>query len=166
MHLRTIRASATALTGAHQPYFWTRRARRAREDGHFRRPDAAIRLAHRLATAITQNWEGLVLKACQDPYVSTQGGVQRNVKLKKDYIPGLGDSADLVVVGGRRDASAVYALGIENLSWTTFYLACVWNKHAMQNENAKSIFCVVGEVSRLSISVENVRFLNQYGKSC
>ena len=82
-----------------------------------------ITIAHRLATAITQNWEGLVLKACQDSYVSAQGGVQRNVKLKKDYIPGLGDSADLVMVGGRRDASAVYALGLGNLSWTIFYLA-------------------------------------------
>ena len=36
----------------------------------------------------------------------------------------------------------------------------------MQNENAKPIFCVVGEVSRPSISVENVRFLNQYRKLC
>ena len=132
-----------------------------REKMDFRRPDAAVRLAHRLATAITQNWEGLVLKACQDPYVSAQGGVQRNVKLKKDYIPGLGDSADLVVVGGRRDASAVYALAIGNLSWTIFYLACVRNKHAMQNENAKPIFCIVGEVSRPSISVENVRFSDE-----
>ena len=82
-----------------------------------------ITIAHRLAIAITQNWEGLVLKACQDSYVSAQGGVQRNVKLKKDYIPGLGDSADLVMVGGRRDTSAVYALGLGNLSWTIFYLA-------------------------------------------
>ena len=87
-----------------------------REKMDFRRPAAAVRLAHRLATAITLNWEGLVLKACQDPYVSAHGGVQRNVKLKKDYIPGLGDSADLVVVGGRRDASAVYAIGLGNLS--------------------------------------------------
>lgn len=54
-----------------------------REKMDFRRPDAAVRLAHRLATAITQNWEGLVLKACQDPYVSAHGGIQRKCQAEE-----------------------------------------------------------------------------------
>ena len=137
-----------------------------REKMDFRRPDAAVHLAHRMANAITQNWEGLVLKACQDPYLSAHGGIQQHVKLKKDYIPGLGDSADLVVVGGRRDASAVCTLGLGNLSWTTFYLACVENKGAFLNRNAKPIFRIVCEVSRPSILMSDMRYLNQYGKSC
>jgi hypothetical protein len=33
-----------------------------------------------------------------------------------DYIPGLGDSADLVTIGGRRDAQQAQALRMEELS--------------------------------------------------
>jgi DNA ligase-4 len=132
----------------------------------FRRPDSAVNLAHRMANAISQNWEGLVLKACQDAYISTCGGIQKHVKLKKDYIPGLGDSADLVVVGGRRDASVVHTLGSGNWSWTAFSLACVENKDAVLRQNAKAIFRIVGEVSRPSISIEDVRFLNRHGMLC
>jgi hypothetical protein len=70
------------------------------------------------------------------------------VKLKKDYIPGLGDSVDLVVVGGRRDPAAVRALGLGKWAWTNFYLACVEEKSAERNGEAEPAFRIVGEVSR------------------
>jgi DNA ligase-4 len=132
----------------------------------FGRPDAAVRLADCLTNAITQNWEGLVPKACQSPYLSLHGGIQRHVKLKKDYIPGLGDSADLVVVGGRRDAGTVCALSLGNLSWTSFSLAYVENTDTFLSGNAKPILRIVYEVSRPSISMDDLRYLNRYGKSC
>jgi hypothetical protein len=38
-----------------------------------------------------------------DPYFAFSG-THQHIKLKKDYITGLGDTADFAIVGGRRDA--------------------------------------------------------------
>lgn len=54
-------------------------------------PDSEHRLACQMAFVLTQNWEGLVLKACQDTFISTDGTMARHLKLKRDYIPGSGD---------------------------------------------------------------------------
>jgi DNA ligase-4 len=53
--------------------------------------------------AIVQRWEELVLKGCDDPYFSLYNA-RAFIKLKKDYILGLGDIADFSIVGGHRDA--------------------------------------------------------------
>ncbi len=55
--------------------------------------------------AITRRWERFVIKGCNEPYFSFKG-TKLFIKLKKDYIAGLGDTADLVIVGGRRDVRA------------------------------------------------------------
>jgi hypothetical protein len=62
-----------------------------------------------MASAITQGWEGLTLKVCNNPYLSLHEDV-RQIKLKEDDILELGDSADLVVVRCRRDAKDVQEL--------------------------------------------------------
>src|SRR5207248_2070183 len=98
--------------------------------------DAAERISEAFARAIAQRWEGIVLKGCDDPYYS----FSRNksfIKLKKDYIPGFGDAADFVIIGGRRDAGDEVELGIGKLWWTTFYIGCLENKHEMCCLNAK-----------------------------
>jgi len=51
---------------------------------------------------ITRRWEGFVFKGCDDPYFSFHG-TNRFIKLKKDYIIGLGDTADFVIINERRD---------------------------------------------------------------
>ena len=48
-----------------------------------------------MAYALSQGWEGLVLKARRDSYMNINGLVAKLVKLKKDYISGLGDSVQL-----------------------------------------------------------------------
>ncbi|KAK5073428.1 hypothetical protein LTR70_010252 [Exophiala xenobiotica] len=57
---------------------------------NFSASDSERRLARQMAFALAQNWEGRVLKACQGPYMGVGGAMARHVKLKKDYIPGLG----------------------------------------------------------------------------
>jgi DNA ligase 4 len=55
--------------------------------------DAPKLLSEALARAIARRWEGIVLKGCNDPYFSFHG-TKSFIKLKKDHIAGLGDTAD------------------------------------------------------------------------
>ena len=54
------------------------------------------------ARAISRCWEGLVLKRSDQIYFSFNR-TKSFIKLKKDYITGLGDTVDFIIVGGRRD---------------------------------------------------------------
>ncbi|KAK5069354.1 hypothetical protein LTR51_008604 [Lithohypha guttulata] len=130
----------------------------------FTASDSETRLAHQMAFAVTQQWEGLVLKACQDPYIGADGRVAQHVKLKKDYIHGLGDSADLAVVGGSCDGSTADSLGLARGSWTTFFLACRETGGRSYNEGVITCFHIVGRVSPPSVSVVDIRCLNAYGR--
>jgi DNA ligase-4 len=129
----------------------------------FRLESAPGRLAEQMAHAIFYGWEGLVLKDCRAPYLHYLD--QRPyIELKKDHIPGLGDSADLMIIGGRRDAQQAQALHMEELSWTTFYLACPVNKVAMQSTDYNITFRIVSFVERPCISIGDTRYLNNHGK--
>jgi DNA ligase-4 len=129
----------------------------------FRLESAAGRLAEQMAHAITYGWEGLVLKDCRAPYLHYLDHGPHQIE-EGLYIPSLGDSADLVIIGGRRDAQQAHALRMEELSWTTFYLACPVNKVAMQSTNYKTTFCIVGIVERPCISIRDMRYLNNHGR--
>ncbi|KAK5203019.1 hypothetical protein LTR41_011243 [Exophiala xenobiotica] len=126
--------------------------------------DGVTRLGEEMTWAKARGWEGLVVKDCEAPYFSVHGDVPQ-IKLKKDYTPGLGDSADLVVVGGRYDTKEVWAQSEKRIWWTTFYSACLSNKEAVLRSEAKSIFQMVASVTRPCLSMADVRYLNRYGAS-
>jgi DNA ligase-4 len=131
----------------------------------FRQPDAASRLRDIMSIADREGWEGLVVKRSHECYLQPHGRAWQ-VKLKKDYIPGLADSADLVVIGGRRDPKQVQVWGLENLSWTTFHIACQANNDRVQCLGARPTFRIVGTVTRPCISLADLKHLNRIGKFC
>jgi len=76
--------------------------------------DAPELLNKTFTRTITQRWERFVLKDCDTPCFSFNG-TKSFIKLKKNYIPGLRDTADLVVVNRRRNLRDEGELGIRKL---------------------------------------------------
>ncbi|KAL8922458.1 MAG: hypothetical protein Q9208_005180 [Pyrenodesmia sp. 3 TL-2023] len=121
-----------------------------------------------LAHAFAQRWEGLVLKPSDEPYFSkskTARGMPAHcwIKLKKDYIPGLGDTADFAVVGAGYDASRSAQLKCPALKWTHFHIACLRNKEQVTTKRAKPCFKVV---AALEVNLDMAKHLNQHGQYC
>jgi DNA ligase-4 len=109
---------------------------RSREVIDFSSSSATELLHQAFAQAISQQWEGFVLKGCADPYFSFNGA-DSFIKLKKDYIPGLGDTADFAIVRGHRNAKDEQEISIRKLWWTSFYIGCLVNKDEVCCFNAK-----------------------------
>ncbi|KAJ9210450.1 hypothetical protein DTO166G4_7917 [Paecilomyces variotii] len=136
----------------------------------FSRSDSKSRLERTFARGIAQRWEGFVLKCCDEPYfpiLSTEMDQTfgRWIKLKKDYIPGLGDTVDLVLIGGgynSRDASALK--GIQDLLWTHFHVGCLENKNAVSQFNALPKFRIVDVIDHHSLSQKFMHLLNSIGR--
>jgi DNA ligase 4 len=128
----------------------------------FSSPDAPQLLSEAFARAITRRWEGFVMKGCNEPYFSFNG-TKSFIKLKKDHIAGLGDTADLVIVGGRRDVRAEQKLAIGKLWWTSFYIGCLENRDEVCRFDAKPRFRIIDVIDRHGISKENMRYLNRHG---
>ena len=99
------------------------------------------RIRERFASSIRSNWEGLVLKPSEDPYYSWTKQ-PRSIKLKKDYLRQLGDSADLCIIGARQD-SRFPSRGI----WNVFYLACLENKEAVQRFEVEPSFTIIDKLT-------------------
>ncbi|KAF5132935.1 DNA ligase 4 [Metarhizium anisopliae] len=124
--------------------------------------DAARQVTEVFAKAITQRWEGLVLKGCDDPYISYNWTTSA-IKLKKDYIPGLGDSADFVIVGGNYSAEDMQEIGIGKLWWTSFHIGCVDNKDEVRRFNVKPRFRIIDIIDRHGIPKDCMVHLNRHG---
>ena len=83
--------------------------------------------------------------------------------MKKDYIKGLGDTADFVVVGAGYDvAEARKFVGVK-LKWTHFHIGCLTNKDEVIQQKVKPKFTVIDALN-LCIKPEDVKSLNQLGQ--
>lgn len=136
----------------------------------FSRPNSQHRLEMLFSKAIAQRWEGCVLKGCDDPYFSifpnsTNGSFGRWIKLKKDYIPGLGDTVDLSLIGAKHEPRDATALSrIPKLLWTHFFIGCLVNKEAVVQLGATPRFRVIDVIDRHCMSLQNMQILNQFGE--
>jgi DNA ligase 4 len=140
---------------------WAEIGTREKIDFSSRRAPEQLRAA--FASAITQHWEGFVLKGCDDPYIPMDGR-GRCIKLKKDYITGLGDTLDFAIVAGRWDPKAEQDLHLGKLSWTSFYIGCLENKAELDRFDAKPIYRIVDLLNAHNISNNDIQFLNEHGK--
>ncbi|KAI9798667.1 MAG: hypothetical protein M1833_004656 [Piccolia ochrophora] len=136
-----------------------------RERINFSTTPAANQLRKAFATGIASRWEGFVLKPCDQPYfglVNAQQAPSRSwIKLKKDYIAGLGDCADFAVVGASYNAADVTGIKVPGLKWTHFYIACLENKNKVARFGDKPFFKVVDAMK--CIPKHDLIVLNQLG---
>lgn len=116
------------------------------------RPVARRILMQQFAASIAQRCEGLVLKPCGVPYFSLEVNpasyAQSYIKLKKDYMTGMGDEADLAVVGGSYSAQQAASCGVPGIRWTEFHLGCLMNKVDVSRFDARPRFKVVGRIQQ------------------
>lgn len=52
----------------------------------------------------------------------------RTVKLKKDFIPGCGDTLDFIILGARWDQKRGNELGVQPCTLTTFYVGLLTDR--------------------------------------
>ncbi|KAJ5563050.1 hypothetical protein N7461_001811 [Penicillium sp. DV-2018c] len=138
----------------------------------FNQVDSPNRLVQRFEKAITQRWEGFILKASDEPYFPIYcAGVDRMfgrwIKLKKDYIPGLGDTLDFALIGAYYNSQDALHLGrVKGLKFTHFFVGCLLNKEDVVQSDALPHFQVVDVIGRHSMSILTMQTLNQMGEFC
>lgn len=136
----------------------------------FNRVDSYHRLEKSFEKAITKRWEGFVLKASDEPYFPIYcTGVDhmfgRWIKLKKDYIPGLGDTLDLALIGGSYNTRDAPDLGqIKGLKWTHFFVGCLLNPEDVKEGNVLPRFRIIDVINRRCMSIQTMQALNQIGQ--
>ncbi|KAI5308881.1 hypothetical protein KEM55_004638, partial [Ascosphaera atra] len=135
----------------------------------FSRPDALADLKSSFARAIAKRWEGLVVKRIDDPYLafahhggSGHGGCW--VKLKKDYLPGLGDTADFAIVGAAYDPASLPPPNktVKNIRWTNFFIGCL-EEDSLVTGTSRPSFRVVNVIDHNNLPANVLRDLNSRG---
>jgi len=134
----------------------------------FSTPKGPKLLKRALAYAFVQRWEGLILKPTDESYLDLARPVRgrfpsRWIKLKKDCIKGLGDTADFAVVGAGYDVKEAAKYPYLKLKWTHFYIGCLRNKGHVLHSAAKPQFLVFDKVSDC-IKKDDLVYLNQHGQ--
>lgn len=114
--------------------------------------DGPKQLQEYLTRAFVKRWEGLVLKPCDEPYFRTKNHAKAKyssvwIKLKKDYIPGLGDTADFAIIGASYCPVEASKYKRENFTWTRFYMGCLTNKYSVLNFGAKPRYDLIDSLN-------------------
>lgn len=92
--------------------------------------ECSVELLERIfAKLISGHEEGAVLKADEGRYCDWS---LPWVKLKKDYIPGYGDTVDLALIGATWDKDRARELGVAPTVYTTFYIGALANTEQLQ----------------------------------
>jgi len=117
----------------------------------FAEPDARRKLMAHLAASVAARHEGLVLKPCGQPYFAIANDETGHnlpvIKLKKDYIAGLGDEADFAVVGASYSAQESLQSSGRQRSFTHFHLGCLTNKQEVERFQARPRFRYVATIA-------------------
>lgn len=128
----------------------------------FSSPEAHGRLTKKFADAVAKCWEGLVLKPLDAPYVDITernkadkntrgfgfiGGPNAWIKLKKDYIMGLGDTADFAIVGASAGNERNWSLKRSADTLSKFYAAVLTNKEEVKTHGATPHLEIIFEVT-------------------
>lgn len=118
----------------------------------FADPTSKRKLISHFAASIAARHEGLVLKCCGTPYFTLPGTSMESfhpvIKLKKDYIAGLGDEADLAVVGATYKAQEALKSSVRDVRFTHFHLGCLLNKTEVARFGSRPRFRVVGTIAQ------------------
>ena len=73
-----------------------------------------------------------MIKPCEGSYLDFVGGRRSAwIKLKKDYIRGMGDTADFAVVGGGFEAERGRERAVGGWGFTTFFVGVLRNKEGV-----------------------------------
>lgn len=134
----------------------------------FKSVEGLKQLRNTLALAFARQWEGIILKPLNDPYFRSGNVVSHEfascwIKMKKDYIPGLGDAVDFAVLGAGYCTKEAAAKRISNLKWTHFYIGCLRNKTDVLCSNAKPHFTILDRVSQ-SLTPDDLISVNRLGQ--
>ncbi|MCJ1335940.1 hypothetical protein MMC09_001214 [Bachmanniomyces sp. S44760] len=125
-----------------------------------------------LSHAFANRWEGYVLKPSSEPYLGRIGMAATQssnpysrcfIKLKKDYITGFGDTADLTVIGAGYNAAEAARRMISHLPWTHFHIGCLLNKQEVMESCAKPRFKII-EAFNQCISRSDMEMLCRLGR--
>ena len=87
----------------------------------------------------------------------------RWIKLKKDYIPDLGDTVDLALIGGYYDAHDP-AASFKRVRWTHLLVGCLLNKEDVELSEAVPQFKVIDVVNHHCMHRDILQYLNQTGE--
>lgn len=114
----------------------------------FSNPESKRKLIAHFAASIAARHEGLVLKPCGQPYFSLSHTSEYAgpMKLKKDYIRGLGDEADFAIIGASYRAQDALRSSLQKPLFTHFHLGCLLNKDRVLRFDARPLYKVVGTV--------------------
>ncbi|KAG1746672.1 DNA ligase/mRNA capping enzyme [Suillus paluster] len=126
-------------------------------DGNVQELEGQKRLREVWAQRITDCEEGLVLKAGE----STYGDWKLPwVKLKKDYIPGYGDTIDLVVIAAAWEKDRARDLRVSPSTLTTFYIAALTNSSQMKSDPSRKPHFVAYFTASYGLSREQLEEFN------